>query len=378
MEEIYRPEHTERIETHSADNRQDMLGDLPGWLIYTGSYIVYGLIALLIVGGAVFQYPDVIEQPIQIDETGSVEWITANHSGMIDRFLVKDGAEVKAGDTLGILKNTASLRDVQIFCLVLTNVECYYRTYNADYLRQYPFDLIMGEMTPAYEQFTEAARSCLMYHDFDVYARKKRFLKEEMRILEAAGETDALVKLRLKREMFELDAEHERELGRNARMLELAYENMVNQLKTWESKYLIKCKHDGIVTWGKKWGIGERRAEGDTLCTVLSQQRGTPVGHIRLTEVQVSEISVGDKVNIALNKYPAHTYGKLTGEVVSISFIPHNKHYAVEVAFPHGLVTSNGRKVEYTVGLTGQAEIVTASKTVMSRIFEPVRQIFEL
>ena len=376
MEEIYKPEHIEKIETYSADNQQDILGDLPGWLIYTGSYIVYGLITLLIVGSAVFQYPDVIEQPIQIDETGSVEWITANHSGMIDRFFVEDGAKVNAGDTLGIFKNPASLRDVQIFCLVLTNVEYYYRTHDADYLRQYPFDLILGEMTPAYEQFTQATRNCLMYHDFDVYPRKKQFLEEELRILEASGEADALTTLRVKREMFELETEHEQELGRNSRMLELAYENMVNQLTTWESKYLIKCRNSGTVTWGKRWGMGERITEGDTLCTVLSEQRGTPVGHIRLAEAQVSEISAGDKVNISLNKYPSHTYGKLTGEVASISFIPHNKSYAVEVAFPHGLVTSNGQKIDYNIGLSGQAEIVTASKTVISRIFEPIRQIF--
>lgn len=375
MEEIYKPEHTDSIETYCADNQQDILGDLPGWLIYTGSYTVYGLIALLIIGCALFRYPDVVEQTIQIDEPGSVEWVIASHPGVIDRFFTEDGADVKAGDTLGMFRNTASLADVKTFCQVLTNVKHYCRTRNADYLRSYPFNLIMGEMTPAYEQFTQAAGNCLMYHDSDLFLRRKEFLDEELRLLEENGKADEMNRLRVRRELFELETAHKTEQEKNAQMLELAYENMVNQLKSWENRYLIKCKGSGTVAGGKRWNMAERIAEGDTLCAVVSEQRGTPTGHIRLNETQVSEISAGDKVNIALNKYPPHTYGRLTGEVASVSFIPHNNLYEVEVTFPDGLVTSNGQKIDYGIGLSGQAEIVTSDKTVISRIFEPIRQI---
>lgn len=85
-------------------------------------------------------------------------------------------------------------------------------------------------------------------------------------------------------------------------MLELAYENMVNSLRTWDKKYLIKSHHDGIVVWGKTWGMSARVNEGDTLCTVISKQQGNPLGHITLSQDEVAEIAVGDKVNIELNK----------------------------------------------------------------------------
>ena len=375
MEEIYKPSDTERIEVYHTENN-DMLGDMPGWLIYTGSYMVYGLIALLIIGSALFQYPDVIKQHIRIDDTGSVEWITSNHNGMIDRFLVEDGAQVQAGDTLGILKNTASLDDVKTFCQVLTQVEYYYRTRNADYLRDFPFDLIMGDMTPAYEQFTQAVRNCLMYYDFDLYPQKKKFLDEELKILNASSEADELSQLKVKRELFELEVTHKMEMGKNLRALELAYENMVNHLKTWDHTYLIKCRNSGTVLWGKSWGLGGKIAEGDTLCTVLSQKRGTLTGHIQVDESQISDIAIGDKVNIELNKYPSHSYGQLTGEVASISFIPRNKNYAIEIAFPHGLLTSNGKEIVYEIGLSGQAEIITLSRSVLSRIFAPIKEFF--
>lgn len=60
--------------------------------------------------------------------------------------------------------------------------------------------------------------------------------------------------LNVKRELFELDINHRMETAKNLRMLELAYENMVNSLRTWD-KYLIKSHHDGIVVWGKTWGM---------------------------------------------------------------------------------------------------------------------------
>lgn len=146
MEEIYKPD-TKKVEIYSRDSN-DMLGDMPDWLRHTGSYIVYGLVALLVAGAALFQYPDTVKKHIRIDDTGSVEWITANRAGMIERFFVENRSQVKENDTLGILKNTASLKDVKRFCQVLTNVEEYYRTMDIGYLQDYPFDLIMGEMTP--------------------------------------------------------------------------------------------------------------------------------------------------------------------------------------------------------------------------------------
>lgn len=377
MEEIYKPnaETAEKVEIYSRENN-DMLGDMPEWLIHTGSYIVYGLIVFLIAGTALFKYPDTIRKTITIDDIGSAEWITANQAGMIERFFVENQSPVKRNDTLGILKNTASLADVKKFCNVLTNIEWYYRTDDIKYLQDYPFDLIMGEMSPAYEQFTQAVRTCVMYHEFDLYPQKKKFLDEEMRILNASGQANALDILKVKRDLFDLEINHKTELGKNRRMLELAYETMINSLKTWDKKYLIKSNYDGIVVWGKSWGMSSRVNEGDTLCTVISKQQGNPLGHIKLSQDEVAEIAVGDKVNIELNKYPTHSYGVLPGEIASVSFVPYNKSYAVEVGFREGLVTTNKKEIKYEIDMSGKAEIITSSRSILSRIFAPIYELF--
>ena len=296
---------------------------------------------------------------------------------MIERFFVENQSQVKRNDTLGILRNTASLEDVQNFCNVLTNTEWYYRTNDIKYLQDYPFNLIMGEMTPAYEKFTQAVRTCVMYQEFDLYPQKKKFLDDELKILNDSKQENALEILKVKREQFELEINHKMEIGKNRRMLELAYENMINSLRIWDKKYLIKSRHDGIVVWGKSWGMSNRVNEGDTLCTVISKQQGNPLGHIRLSQDEVAEIAVGDNVNIELNKYPTHSYGVLPGKIESISFVPYNKSYAVEVDFPEGLVTTNGKEIKYEIDMSGKAEIITSSRSILSRIFAPIYELFK-
>ena len=154
-----KPISGEGIELYSRESSSDMLGDMPNWLIHTGSYIVYGLIAVLLVGSCVFKYPDIVTTNVSIDDYSKTDWIMANEDGIIDEFFVSDGAKVKKNDTLGIIRNTASLDDVKRFCKVLTRVEWFYRTEDLSYLEEYPFDLIMGEMSSSYEQFTEAVRA---------------------------------------------------------------------------------------------------------------------------------------------------------------------------------------------------------------------------
>lgn len=367
----------DKIELYSRGSTGEMLGDMPNWLIHTGSYIVYSLIVVLLAGSAVFRYPDVVTAGVAIDDYSKVEWITANQDGIIDEFFVEDGDKVEKNDTLGIIRNTASLNDIKEFCKVLTKVEWFYRTNDPAYLENYPFDLIMGEMAPSYEQFTQAVRSNLLFAEYNAYSYKKEYLKQELQILLKDSVKNELAVLNAKRNLFEEELNHKLEAAQNRRLLELAYEKMVNSLKAWENRYLIKSAGNGVVLLGKGWSINNRVAVGDTICSVISAYKGHPKGHIKLGSHQVAGIAKGDKVNISLSKYPSHSYGYLVGEVSSVSYVPSSKDYAVEIELPSELRTTSRQEISYEVGLTGQAEIITSSRSVLSRIFSPIYQLLK-
>lgn len=359
----------EGIELYSRESSSDMLGDMPNWLIHTGSYIVYGLIAVLLVGSCVFKYPDIVTTNVSIDDYSKTDWIMANEDGIIDEFFVSDGDKVKKNDTLGIIRNTASLDDVKRFCKVLTRVEWFYRTEDLSYLEEYPFDLIMGEMSSSYEQFTEAVRANVFAMKYNAYNHRRSYMQQELKILMKDSVKNELAILNAKRNLFEMELEHKQVPVQNKRLLELAYERMVNSLKSWENRYLIKSTNDGSVLLGKGWSINNRVSVGDTICSVISEYKGHPKGHIKLSQHQVADIAIGDKVNIELSKFPSHTYGYLLGEVSSVSYVPSNKTYAVEVELPDGMYTTSKLEVDYEVGLVGKAEIITSSRSILSRIF---------
>lgn len=364
-----KPISGEGIELYSRESSSDMLGNMPNWLIHTGSYIVYGLIAVLLVGSCVFKYPDIVTTNVSIDDYSKTDWIMANEDGIIDEFFVSDGAKVKKNDTLGIIRNTASLDDVKRFCKVLTRVEWFYRTEDLSYLEEYPFDLIMGEMSSSYEQFTEAVRANVFAMKYNAYNHRRSYMQQELKILMKDSVKNELAILNAKRNLFEMELEHKQVTVQNKRLLELAYERMVNSLKSWENRYLIKSTNDGSVLLGKGWSINNRVSVGDTICSVISEYKGHPKGHIKLSQHQVADIAIGDKVNIELSKFPSHTYGYLLGEVSSVSYVPSNKTYAVEVELPDGMYTTSKLEVDYEVGLVGKAEIITSSRSILSRIF---------
>ena len=364
-----KPISGEGIELYSRESSSDMLGDMPNWLIHTGSYIVYGLIAVLLVGSCVFKYPDIVTTNVSIDDYSKTDWIMANEDGIIDEFFVSDGDKVKKNDTLGIIRNTASLDDVKRFCKVLTRVEWFYRTEDLSYLEEYPFDLIMREMSSSYEQFTEAVRANVFAMKYNAYNHRRSYMQQELKILMKDSVKNELAILNAKRNLFEMELEHKQVTVQNKRLLELAYERMVNSLKSWENRYLIKSTNDGSVLLGKGWSINNRVSVGDTICSVISEYKGHPKGHIKLSQHQVADIAIGDKVNIELSKFPSHTYGYLLGEVSSVSYVPSNKTYAVEVELPDGMYTTSKLEVDYEVGLVGKAEIITSSRSILSRIF---------
>lgn len=354
----------------------DILGDPPVWLIHTGSHTLYGILFLLLLGAAFISYPDVVKGPVLIEDTENVNWITANSSGKIDRFFVRNDSLVKKGDTIGIIQNPARLSDVKKFTRILSNVERYYLTNNTDLLRAFPFDLVMGEMAESYKTFTQAVRNCLIYDDYNSYFQRKAFLQKEQHILKKDPEKNELAILKIDREIFELSLTHKMEVEKNRKQLELAYEDIVNSIKKWESNYIIRSNNEGRVVLGEVRDLAQLVNIGDTICTVISGNEENFIGKMYLSQEKVAGVEYGNTVNIKLSKYPSHTFGVLVGEITSISFVPYYKMYSIDIIFPNKLMTSARKEIKYELGLKGEAEIVTSNRSVLSRIFNPIYNIF--
>jgi len=232
-------------------------------------------------------------------------------------------------------------------------------------------------MSEAYKTFTQAVRNCIIYDDYNSYSQRKAFLQKEQLVLEKDPEKNELAILKIERELFELSLTNKMEVEMNRKQLELAYEEMVNSIKKWESNNIIKSNAQGQVILGEARNLAQMVDIGDTICTVISNNEEIFIGRMQLHQEKVAGIEKGDRVNVKLAKYPSHTFGVLVGEIASISFVPYCKMYSIDIAFPNQLRTSARKEIKYELELKGEAEIVTSNKSVLSRVFTPVYNLFK-
>ena len=350
----------------------EILGDMPEWLFHTGSYIVYGLIILLLLAACWFKYPETVSAWVSIDDASGGEWTMASSTGTIDYFFVCDGDTLSENDTIGIMKNEAKLDDVRLFHTLLDKVRHYFVTNDISVLENFPFHLTMGSMTTAYEQLTQAVRTCMIEHKHNAYSLKKAYLNEELEILYKDSLTNELAILNTKRCLLDLDIEKSLNHAKHRELLEIAYEAVMHSLHEWEDTNLIRSNARGVVLLGKSWAQQRNVSAGDTIAYLMPSHKGMPVGHIRLNVVKIGEITVGDQVKIELLQYPAHHYGYVSGIVSSLSYIPTTRQYALDISFPQGLRTTMNKEIAYIVGLQGKAEIVTSKRSLFNKVFSPV------
>ena len=84
---------------------------------------------------------------------------------------------------------------------------------------------------------------------------------------------------------------------------------------------------------------------------------------------------MGQKVNIYLKNYPYQEFGVLPGRVRSISLVPQDNRYAIEITLPAGLMTSYRKQLDFRQEMQGSAEIVTEDLRLLERIFYQVKAL---
>jgi hypothetical protein len=87
-------------------------------------------------------------------------------------------------------------------------------------------------------------------------------------------------------------------------------------------------------------------------------------------------VQPGQAVHIRLDNFPWQEFGQLKGVVKSISAIPEEGNYLVEVALPQGLRTTYNRQLEFRQEMQGQAHIVVEDLRLLQRLVYQFRSLW--
>jgi len=95
-----------------SEEFQEVLGSVPPWILRWGITVLSGVVVILLIGSAVIKYPDVISGQIVLTGSTPPATLVAHASGKIKELYVKDNQEVKIGEYLAVIDNSAKTGDI--------------------------------------------------------------------------------------------------------------------------------------------------------------------------------------------------------------------------------------------------------------------------
>jgi HlyD family secretion protein len=177
--------------------------------------------------------------------------------------------------------------------------------------------------------------------------------------------------LNQKIEDLQLTARKEREQMQT--IVRAAFEKLIASIDKWEQDYLLQAPIEGRVSFIGYWSETQYVRKGDKVMSIIPDNPGEIIGRIDLPMEGAGKVAIGQPVNIQFANYPHLQFGMVGGKIRSISQVPDDKLYKVEVSLPNGLRTYYGEDIDFRQEMYGRAEVITDSRVLIDRIFSPIR-----
>lgn len=154
------------------------------------------------------------------------------------------------------------------------------------------------------------------------------------------------------------------------------YQNLLIAIHDWESNYTFKAPFDGTFEYLRFISNDDFVKQGEPVFSILPSNNQI-IGQALMPINGAGKVKNNQKVIIKLDSYPYQEFGNLEGLVKSISLIPSQNLHLVKIEIPNGLMSNSGYKLNFSKEMTGQAEIVTENRKLISRVFEKIKHVFD-
>lgn len=169
-----RDNKNEDIELRSEEF-QEVLGEVPGWLLRWGIILVASIIALLLIGSSIFKYPEVISSSMVLTGTSPVASVVAKTSGKLQMLFIKDNQYVSKGQILAVIDNPAHTKDVWQLEQYLKSISSLEDLHNIP-----PQNLVLGDMQIPYASFCLTIAEYLQFKQLNYYPQKIAFIRKRI------------------------------------------------------------------------------------------------------------------------------------------------------------------------------------------------------
>lgn len=416
----------------------EILGKAPNSIIRWGITVILIVISALLIGSWFFKYPDFVTSSIEITTETPPAEIVAKASGKIEHLFVSDKDVVQEDDYLAILENPAEYDHVLKMQLFADTLKENLADVNHQFIGEYlnAEELILGEIQPSLSNFASSNNQLtnfyqIKYHDKKINGLNKQItgqqeyrkmleiqmqtLGNELKLVEkeyeryktlfknqtiAESELEKMERSYLQKKyavegastnlvnidnkitnlatnIIDLQLQQQQQKIQLENNFQESFDNLINQLKTWELRYVLKSPIKGICTFNAFWNANQNVVAGEKVLTIIPVKEQNIIGKLSLPVRGSGKVKVGQKVNIKLLNYPYMEYGMLQGSIRNISLVPSENFYSVEVDFQNGMLTNYGRTLDFHQKMQGSAEIITDDIRLIERILMPIKSLIK-
>ncbi len=431
-------EKNKNIELRS-DEVQEIMGTPPKWIIRWGIVIISAVVLVLITGSSFYKYPDIIQARVTIVSENPPISIVARSDGKLDKIFVKDKQKVTANTILGIIENPADYEDVYSLINDLNSIQNFFDTPESFRDLEFNNDYRLGLYHSYYSTFVSQLNDVQTFYSLNPFDQKIQSLNKEVvgyeNYIEKSREQIAVL-----RQNYELaNTQYFRDSSLNASnvMSDVAleksktamldqkfeyqnaqtnlastqitinnfknqiqeqsvlkletekrllaglkekYDNLVNQLRSWEQAFILKTPVEGVVTFTNFWSVNQFVSSGNVVLTIIPDENQKIIGKAIIPVIGAGKVKVDQKVNMKLDNFPYMEYGFLEGKIVNISMVPvsneNGSYYTAEIELSNELMTNYKKQLPFNQEMQGVAEIITKDRRLIERLVEPLVSIF--
>ena len=308
-----------------SEEVQEVMNKVPPAILRYGIGILSIIVLVLLIGSVLFHYPEKVEAELTLTTKTPPIYIKSQHGGRIEKLYVKNGAQVKRGEVLAVIENTAKTEDMLRLRQCLVN-------WQAAGARIENLDMIFFHQIPMLGNVQGAYSSCLLS-----WSNYLQHMNDD-------------------------------------RIYEIELINAVTQLLTsiseWEKAYLLVSPMDGNIAFMQLWEGSQYVNPDETVFVAISEQESSYRGKALLPMQGASKVKIGQRVIVHLTGFSEQEYGFVEGKVVSFSPVPDEEgYYILEIGFPDKTLFQNGKTLPIMKVVMGKAEIIIRDCNMLERLF---------
>ena len=414
----------------------EILGRTPTSIVRWGVSVIFFVIVIALAGSWFFKYPDVITSTVEIITLNPPANVLARSNGKIDSIFVSNNQQVVENQLLAVIQNPADYQSVILMAgtahAIMQGLQ------NQSAVNEIPINMPgqmrLGEMQSFFSAFFSAYQNLVNYHQLAYYEKKADALRKQIydyriyynyaydqrqtlemdlklarndyqrnqslfenhviaesdlersksqylnrrNAFESMRSTLANINIQisqLQNSLLELELQDKQQQAALFTGLNEAYNNLTAQLEIWEQRYLLRAPQSGAAIFTRIWSKHQNVAAGEAVVAIIPHDTVSISGQLLLPVAGAGKVKTGQRVLIKLHNYPFMEFGMIEGNIRSVSALPYENHYYVEVSFPAGMKTSYGIDIPFSQNMQGIAEIITDDIRLLTRVLLPVKHL---